>query len=62
MESLRRRIEDLLLHLGIERSVGHWSLCRTVDRIIIEVENEFAERQNQKGTTNKSTKEPELPL
>jgi hypothetical protein len=61
MESLRRRIEDILAVLLLSNA-SHWLICRAVDRIMVEVENEITERQNQKGTTDEGNPQRELPL
>jgi hypothetical protein len=59
MEPLRRRIEDLLVR-NFGWHVNHWFICRVVDRIMIEVENEIAEAKE--ATTDEGATRRELPL
>jgi hypothetical protein len=61
MEPLRRRIENLLLP-DLQFNCSHWYICRLLDRVLVEVENEVNERRAKEATTDKSIKEPELPL
>jgi hypothetical protein len=61
MESLQQRIDTIVLK-GLAGKLSPWDSMQLVDRIMVEFENEFAYRKTQEGTTDKSTKEPELPL
>jgi hypothetical protein len=63
MGSLRQRIEDIVLNSLTAHRIyfGFW-VQGLIDRIMVEIGDEFARRKAEKAASNESDKELRLPL